>query len=99
MIWIFDSDVNIHNIHEVLWRMSNNTDPVRDLIVWKGMTDSLDAAAVSVEHGSRLGLDCTKKWPEELNGTPWPEDMIMNSETRAEAEKLLKSLEFTATGG
>ncbi len=99
MIWIFDSDVNIHNIHEVLWRMSNNTDPVRDLTVWKGMTDSLDAAAVSVEHGSRLGLDCTRKWPEELNGTPWPEDMIMNSETRAEAEKLLKSLEFTATGG
>jgi len=42
IIVILDENVNVHNLNEVLWRISNNTDPIRDSFFLKGPLDALE---------------------------------------------------------
>ncbi|GMT43330.1 MAG TPA: menaquinone biosynthesis decarboxylase [Deltaproteobacteria bacterium] len=65
MIVVLDEDVDIHNINEVIWRIGNNSDPVRDSFFLKGPLDALENASENALYGGKMGLDATKKLPEE----------------------------------
>ncbi len=65
MIVILDEDVDIHNIDEVIWRIGNNTDPVRDTFFLKGPLDALENASENAVYGGKMGIDATRKLPEE----------------------------------
>lgn len=80
MIVVVDGDVNPHNRSEVLWRVFNNIDPGRDLLVTPGPLDALDHASPVRHYGSRLGIDATRKLPEEGHPRPWPADLTRPAE-------------------
>ncbi len=82
MIVVVDEDVDPHNRSEVLWRVFNNIDPGRDLQISPGPLDALDHASPTRHFGSRLGIDATRKLPEEGHPRPWPADLIRPPETR-----------------
>ncbi len=63
---VVDSDVNVHDMNDVIWAVTTRTDPSRDtIIVDNAPTDTLDPASSLVNLGSKLGIDATQKTKEE----------------------------------
>ena len=66
MIIVVDSDVNVHNVNEVIWAITTRSDAARDTtIINNTPTDTLDPASPKVNLGSKLGIDATQKTLEE----------------------------------
>lgn len=87
MILVFDHDVNIHDPQEVAWRAFNNVDPKRDILLTEGPLDELDISASQDLFGSKMGVDCTRKWPEEGMQRPWPEDITMSPDIKEKVSR------------
>jgi hypothetical protein len=49
---VVDDDVDVHNTSKVLFRLCANTDPQRDSIFTKGLSDVLDHATSEMAMGS-----------------------------------------------
>ena len=82
-IVVVDDFVNVQNPSEVAWRVANNLDPGRDLVVVEGPLDDLDVASPTAKFGSKLGIDATRKGPGEGYHRGWPPDIEMSSEIKA----------------
>ena len=80
IIVVVDKDVNVQNVDEVLWRVGNNVDPRRDITFVDGPMDALEHASDLPKIGSKMGIDATKKWPEEGFTREWPDDIKMSPE-------------------
>jgi 4-hydroxy-3-polyprenylbenzoate decarboxylase len=80
---IVDADVNVQDVEEVLWRVGAEADPKRDTLVAIGPADVLDHAAPQDgrRQGGKLGLDATRKLPDEVGGQAWPEPLRPDPET------------------
>ncbi len=82
LIVVVDEDVDVHNYSEVSWRVFHNIDARRDVMFVDGPTDDLDHAAQRPHFSSKMGIDATKKWPNEGFEREWPDDIEMNEETK-----------------
>ena len=80
---VVDADVNVHDLQEVLWRIGTEVDPKRDTLVTTGPADVLDHAAPQDgrQEGGKIGLDATRKLPDEVGGQVWPEPLRPDGET------------------
>ena len=66
IIVVVDSDVNVHNVNEMIWAITTRSDAARDTIIINNTpTDTLDPASPKVNLGSKLGIDATQKTLEE----------------------------------
>jgi 4-hydroxy-3-polyprenylbenzoate decarboxylase len=66
MFVVVDSDVNVHDMDDVIWALTTRADPARDTIIINNTpTDTLDPASPLVNLGSKLGIDATTKTREE----------------------------------
>ena len=92
VIIVVDDDVDVHNWSEVVWRMTNNIDPARDVQIVKGPVDSLNHAAPMVGFGSKMGIDATRKWPSEGHTREWPEVVKMDRTTAANVDAMWSQL-------
>ena len=80
-IAVFDDDVNIHDPSEVVWRLSNNIDPRRDIFFADGPIDDLDVASPTARVGSKIGIDATRKSGDgEMGERQWMPDITMDPE-------------------
>jgi 4-hydroxy-3-polyprenylbenzoate decarboxylase len=77
-IVVVDEDVDVHNAREVAWKALNNIDPERDIEMVMGPVDSLDHASRLPNYGSKMGVDATRKWPQEGFTRPWPNVIRMD---------------------
>lgn len=82
IIIVVDSWVNVHDIGEVLWRVGNNVDAKRDVVILEGPLDVLEHASPIPAYGGKMGIDATKKWPSEGFTRPWPDDIVMSEEIK-----------------
>ncbi len=82
-IVVVDADVDVQNLSEVAWRVTNNIDARRDLTIVDGPLDALDHAAPLPYVGSKLGIDATRKGPLDGHHREWPEDIVMSPEIKA----------------
>ena len=82
-IVVVDDFVDVQSPSEVAWRVANNLDPGRDLVVVEGPLDDLDVASPTAKFGSKLGIDATRKGPGEGYHRGWPPDIEMSSEIKA----------------
>jgi len=80
MLVIFDADVNVQDIDEVMWRWSSNIDPGRDVEIVKGPVDVLTHAAPYDGYGTKIGFDATTKWESEGFTRRWPPDIEMDKD-------------------
>jgi 4-hydroxy-3-polyprenylbenzoate decarboxylase len=92
MIFVFDHDVDVQNLDEVIWRLSNNIDPERDMLVTRGPIDVLDHASRAVGFGSKIGFDCTKKLAAEGFTRQWPDAIEMSADVKAKVDALWPKL-------
>ncbi len=91
-IIVVDEDVNVQDVREVAWRVSNNIDARRDLVFAEGPVDALDHAADQFAYGSKMGIDATRKWREEGFTREWPEVARMSPEVKKKIDEIWKKL-------
>ncbi len=92
MIFVFDKDVNVQDIGNVMWRIGNNVDPKRDTVFVEGPVDALDHAAPLPHLGSKMGMDCTKKWQEEGFMREWPKVIKMDPDVKKRVDEIWERL-------
>ena len=92
MILIFDREVDVQDLGQVLWRLGNNVDPRRDVVFVDGPVDALDHASPLPHYGSKMGVDCTRKWAEEGFTRDWPEVIEMSPEIKQKVDALWPKL-------
>ncbi len=80
IIVVVDEHVNVHNYDEVWFHVGANVHPGRDVVFNQGPTDILDHAAPVCGVGHKMGIDATRKFPEEGHPRPWPDEMLMSAE-------------------
>ncbi|MGQ0639894.1 MAG: menaquinone biosynthesis decarboxylase [Gemmatimonadaceae bacterium] len=89
---VLDKDVNVCDPEEAWWVALNHLDPERDARFSMGPIDVLDHSSRSFTYGSKLGLDATRKWPEEGFTRNWPKRIRMSDEVRARVDAMWHSL-------
>ena len=67
-----------------------NIDPQRDIEFVLGPVDSLDHASRLPDFGSKMGIDATRKWPQEGFTRRWPDVLEMKPEVKARVAELWK---------
>jgi len=80
IIVVFDENVDIQNMSEVIWRLGSNIDPQRDVFFSEGPVDALDHAAPQPLFGSKMGIDATQKIEGERHFREWPDDIVMSQD-------------------
>jgi len=66
LLVVVDEDVRVQDYAESFWRAINHLDPNRDVIIG----------------GARLGIDATRKGPDEGRGHDWPPQLVSDDHTR-----------------
>ena len=89
-ILVVDEDVDVQDLGKVTLKVLNNIDPERDIQFTLGPVDSLDHAARLPDFGSKMGVDGTRKWPNEGFTRPWPDEIRMDEKTKARVTKRWK---------
>jgi 4-hydroxy-3-polyprenylbenzoate decarboxylase len=89
---VVDKDVDVHNLAEVAWRVLNNIDPKRDVMISDGPYDVLDHASCSVGFGGKMGVDATAKWKEEGYDRVWPAPVAMSQNVEARVDRIWREL-------
>jgi 4-hydroxy-3-polyprenylbenzoate decarboxylase len=87
---VVDYEVDVQNVSEVAWKALNNIDPERDIQFTLGPVDSLDHASRLVNFGSKMGVDATRKWPQEGFTRNWPGVIQMTPEVKARVDAMWK---------
>jgi len=85
---IVDKEVDVQDPDQVWWVALNNIDPRRDIEFARGPVDVLDHASQEFTFGSKMGIDATRKWPEEGFHREWPEVIQMDEETRRRVDEM-----------
>jgi 4-hydroxy-3-polyprenylbenzoate decarboxylase len=57
--------------------------------------DTLDHAARRQDFGSKMGVDATRKWPEEGYGGRWPDEIKMDHATKKRVDTIWQQLRLT----
>ncbi|MBI3666169.1 MAG: menaquinone biosynthesis decarboxylase [Acidobacteria bacterium] len=91
-IVVVDEDVNVQDVREVTWKALNNIDPERDIQFVFGPIDSLDHSSRLLNYGSKMGVDATRKWPQEGFTRPWPDVIRMGPEVKRRVDALCQQL-------
>ncbi len=91
-IVVLDHGIDLRNYQDVVWQALNHIDPERDIQFTLGPVDSLDHAARLPNFGSKMGVDATRKWPEEGFTRPWPDEIKMSPEVKKRVDELWGSL-------
>ncbi len=89
---VVDKEVNVRNPVEAWWAALNNIDPERDVRFTMGPVDVLDHASRAFTYGSKMGIDATRKWPEEGSTRVWPRVIAMDDATKAKVDALWPTL-------
>ena len=93
-IVVLDADVDVHDYAEVAWRVFNNVDWKRDVMVSEGPLDVLDHSSPQPLWGAKIGIDATKKGPDEGHGREWPPDVEMSAEVKARIDEMWPALKL-----
>jgi len=74
---VVDHDVNVHDEASVWSAVATAVDPARDLVVVEGPTRDDAPGSGATGLGTKLGLDATRKLPEERGGRAWPDALTV----------------------
>ncbi|MER3466466.1 MAG: menaquinone biosynthesis decarboxylase, partial [Armatimonadota bacterium] len=91
-IFVFEEDVDVHDLNDVLFRIGANCDPMRDSLLVKGPLDQLDHAADVTGFGGKIGFDCTYKWAREGFPREWPPFIQMSDDVKRRIDAIWDEL-------
>ena len=88
-IIVVDEDVNVHDLSEVLYRVGLQADPERDLELVHGPVDQLSISNPVPNLGGKIGVDATRKRPDENFPRPWPDEIRMDPAVVSRIDQLV----------
>ena len=92
---VVDEDIDPHDLTEVLFRITSNVDPRRDMLFTDGPLDVLDHASDRFAFGSKVGIDATRKnKPFDDYKREWPRDLTFPDEILGRIERRWKEYGF-----
>lgn len=91
-IIVFDREVDVQDMNQVIWQWGANVDPRRDHLLVDGPVDALDHASPLPHLGSKIGFDATTKWPEEGISRPWPKKIHMDLKVKERIDGIWQKL-------
>ena len=97
VVVVVDHDVDVQNSREVAWKSLCAIDPERDIQFVLGPVDSLDHAARRQDFGSKMGIDATRKFPEEGFSGRWPDEIKMDEATKKRVDAVWEQLKIGGT--
>ncbi|MCI4335936.1 MAG: menaquinone biosynthesis decarboxylase [Thermoplasmata archaeon] len=77
---IVDADVDVHDLHEVLYRVALQADPEADFERVHGPVDQLSISNPVPNFGAKVGIDATRKGPADGFPRAWPDEIRMDAE-------------------
>ena len=91
---VVDSSINVRDPRQVVWVISSQVDPQRDLFILENTPfDTLDFASESIGLGGRLAIDATRKiGPEKRH--EWGEPLTRSEELENRIDLKMKELGF-----
>jgi len=89
---VVDEGIDVHDYQSVAFHVFSNVDPGRDLVLTEGPLDVLDHGSSHARWGSKVGIDATRKWPEEGYERGWPEELAMDPMVSARIDALWPQL-------
>ncbi len=89
---VVDDWVDVRNPQEAWWVALNNIDPERDTRFTMGPADVLDHSSRAFTYGSKMGIDATRKLPEEGFLREWPAVIEMDAATKASVDAMWPAL-------
>ncbi|MCW6159669.1 MAG: UbiD family decarboxylase [Candidatus Micrarchaeales archaeon] len=93
MMVVFDDDINIRNVRNVLWALATRVEPQRDVqIITNATADSLDHTTNVTALGSKMLIDATRKTREEGYTREWPDTISLPDELVKSVEKKWQEL-------
>ncbi|HOA82547.1 MAG TPA: menaquinone biosynthesis decarboxylase [Thermodesulfovibrio thiophilus] len=75
LIIVVDEDVDVQDLSTTAWKVLNNVDWRRDVIIAEGPVDELDHSSSMPRFGGKMGIDATRKTREEGMMRDWPEEI------------------------
>jgi len=90
MIVVVDEQIDPHDLSTVAWKVFNNIDAARDVVVVEGPLDALDHASALPHYGHKMGIDATRKWPSEGHTREWPDDIEMDASVKEQVTRRWK---------
>lgn len=94
LLIVVDEDVDVQNISQTAWKVLNNVDWKRDIVITEGPLDALDHAANWPRYGAKMGIDATRKTREEGMMRDWPEEIKMSEEIKKLVDQKWKDYGF-----
>lgn len=89
---VVDAEINCRDWKQVMWAISTQMDPARDIMVVENTPiDYLDFASVESGLGGKLGMDATKKLPPETH-REWGEEIHMSPEIINKVDALMQEM-------
>jgi 4-hydroxy-3-polyprenylbenzoate decarboxylase len=88
---VVDDDVDVHDLSEVLYRVGLQADPGRDLELAHGPVDQLSISNAVPNLGAKVGIDATRKRPEDGFPRPWPEEIRSDPAAAEAAERTIRA--------
>lgn len=98
VIVVVDHWVNVRDAQAAWWVALNNIDPERDARFTMGPVDVLDHSSRTFTYGSKMGLDATRKLPEEGFTREWPDVITMDGGTKARVDAMWDRLGIDSRG-
>ncbi len=95
---VVDEDINARDWNDVIWAISTNVDPSRDLTVIDNTPiDYLDFASPESGLGGKLGIDATTKLPPETH-RDWGTKIRMDDDVVKKVDQMWESLGIPGSG-
>jgi len=84
---VVDEDIDARDWKDVVWAISTNVDPARDVtLIERTPIDYLDFASPESGLGSKMGVDATAKWPPETK-RDWGRKIRMSDDVIEEVSR------------
>ena len=95
---VVDADIDARDWNDVIWAISTNVDPARDITVIENTPiDYLDFASPESGLGSKLGIDATAKMAPETH-REWGRKLRMSDDVIAEVTRKWQSYGLPGSG-
>ncbi|MDC0033387.1 UbiD family decarboxylase [Alphaproteobacteria bacterium] len=93
-----DDDIDVRSWKDVIWAISTNVDPARDVMtVDNTPIDYLDFASPQSGLGSKMGIDATTKFPPETS-RDWGRKIRMDAATVKRVDEIWTELKLPGSG-
>lgn len=100
---VVDDDVDVHDYEAVYKAFEGHVDPIDDLHFSLGPLDVLDHSSSKYAFGSKMCIDATRKYPEELpgkkNNSGAPENLQVLINELKKTSPAIKELDFVGNKG